>query len=60
MLKKLMKKQQEIEKMFEELIEELKKYLPALGKHMAIDSKKIESYARGNKNPEESSDSEAN
>jgi hypothetical protein len=59
MLKKLMKKQQEIDRMFDELIEELKKYLPEIGSHLAIDSKKIESYARGKKNPEESSDPDA-
>ena len=28
-------------------IEGLKEYLPELGKHLAIDSKKIKSYARG-------------
>ncbi|MDP1759030.1 MAG: transposase [Thermodesulfovibrionales bacterium] len=59
MLKKLMDKQEMIERMFDGLIEELKKYLPELGKHLAIDSKKIESYARGKKNPNDSSDPEA-
>ena len=58
-LKKLMKKQDMIDRMFEELIEELKKYLPELGCHLAIDSKKIESYAKGRKNSQESSDPEA-
>lgn len=59
MLKKLMKKQQEIDRMFDGLIEGLRNYLPELGRHLAIDSKKIESYARGKKNPEESSDPDA-
>lgn len=59
MLKKLMNNQKEIDRMFDDLIEELKQYLPELGRHLAIDSKKIESYARGKKDPEESSDPEA-
>ncbi|MCL4475604.1 MAG: transposase [Nitrospirae bacterium] len=59
LLKKLMKKQDMIDRMFEELIEELKEYLPELGRHLSIDSKKIESYAGGRKNPEESSDPDA-
>jgi hypothetical protein len=59
MLKKLMKKQREIDRMFDELIKQLKEYLPGLGRHLAIDSKKIESYARGKKDTEESSDPEA-
>ena len=45
--------------MFDDLIEELKEYLPELRRHLAIDSKKIENYARGKKDPEESSDPEA-
>lgn len=59
MLRKLMREQKEVEAMFDGLIEELKKYLPDFGSHLAVDSKKIESYARGKKNPEESSDPEA-
>jgi hypothetical protein len=59
MLKKLMKKQEMIDGMFEGLIEELKKYLPDLGKHLAIDSKAIESYAKGKKDSQESSDRQA-
>lgn len=58
-LKKLMKKQDMIDRMFEDLVEELKQYLPELGCHLAIDSKKIESYAKGRKNSQESSDPEA-
>lgn len=60
MLKKLIRKQEIIDRMFDGLIEGLKEYLPELGKHLAIDSKKIKSYARGKKNPEDSSDPEAN
>lgn len=59
MLKKLMDKQEMVDRMFDGLIEELKKYLPELGRHLAIDSKKIESYARGKKNSKDSSDPEA-
>ena len=58
-LKKLMKKQDMIDRMFEDLVVELKQYLPELGCHLAIDSKKIESYAKGRKNSQESSDPEA-
>jgi len=59
MLKKLMKQQGMIDRMFDGLIEELRNYLPDLGRHVAIDGKKIESYARGKKDPAESSDPEA-
>jgi hypothetical protein len=59
MLKKLMKKQEMIDKMFDELIEELRKYLPDLGRHLAIDSKAIASYAKCTKDPQESSDGQA-
>ena len=59
MLKKLIKKQGIIDRMFEGLVEELKKYLTDFGRHVAIDSKKIESYARGRKDAAESSDAEA-
>ena len=59
LLKKLMKKQYLIDKMFDELIEGLRKYLPDLGRHLAIDSKAIASYAKGTKDPQESSDGQA-
>ena len=59
MLKKLMKKQKMIDGMFDRLIEEVKKYLPDLGKYLAIDSKAIESYAKGKKDSQESSDRQA-
>ena len=59
MLKKLIRKQEMIDRIFDGLIEELKKYLSDFGEHLAIDGKKIESYARGKKNPQDSSDPEA-
>ncbi len=59
MLKKLMNNQEEIDRMFDDLIKELKKYLPELGRHLAIDSKAIESYAKGTKDSKESADRQA-
>ena len=59
MMKKLMKRQDKIDKMFDKVIEEIKKELPEFGKHLAIDSKRVDTYAKGKKNPEESSDREA-
>jgi hypothetical protein len=59
MLKKLMKRREDTDRMFDELIQQLKEYLPGLGLHLAIDSKKIESYARGKKETQDSSDPEA-
>ena len=59
LLGKLMKRQTMIDRMFDALVEELKNHLPDLGKHLSIDSKKIESYAKGTKDPAESSDPDA-
>jgi hypothetical protein len=59
MLKKLMKKQGMIDEMFDGVVEELRKYLPDLGRHLAIDSKAIESYAKGTKDVRDSSDRQA-
>lgn len=59
MLKKLMKRQDKIDRMFDKVIEEIKKELPEFGRHLAIDSKRVDTYAKGKKNPEESSDREA-
>lgn len=59
MLKKLIRNQEIIDRMLDGLIEELKKHLPDFGRHLAIDSKKIDSYARGRKNPGDSSDPDA-
>lgn len=55
----MIKEQIEIDRIFNNLIEELKKLLPDIGEHLAIDSKAINSYAVGKKNPKDSSDSEA-
>ena len=67
--KKLIKEQVEIDKISNKLtclrathrqIKELKKLLPDIGEHLAIDSKPlIESFRGGKKDPKESSDSEA-
>jgi len=59
MFRKLIKKQELINRMFEEVVEELKRYLPDFGRHLAIDSKKIETYAHGRRDSRESSDPEA-
>jgi len=59
MLKKLIKKHGMIEEMLHALVDELKQYLPDFGRHVGIDSKKRESYARGKKDSGESSDPEA-
>jgi len=59
MLRKLIKKQELINRMFEEVVEELKRYLPDFGRHLAIDSKKIETYAHSRRDSQESSDPEA-
>jgi len=50
-LKKLYEHEEEINKIFEKLVEELKRLLPDFGKDLAIDSKAIKSLAkRENKN----------
>lgn len=58
-LKKLMKEQEEIDRLFDNLLDQLKGLLPDLGEHLAIDSKAINSHSVGRKNPLESSDPEA-
>ena len=58
-LKKLIKEQEEIDKLFDNLIEKLKNLLPDLGEHLAIDSKAIKSYSVGKKDPNDSSDPDA-
>jgi hypothetical protein len=53
-LKKLFKHEEEINKIFEELVEELRILLPGFGKDLAIDSKAIQSLSnRENKNSKE-------
>jgi len=45
-LKKLLKHTKEIDKVFEKLVEQLRELLPDFGKHLAVDSKAILSFAR--------------
>jgi len=48
-----------IDELFDALISELRELLPDLGQHLAVDSKQIETYARGRKEPAESGDPDA-
>ena len=58
-LKALMKERATFDEMFDSLIGQLKEQLPDLGQHMAVDSKAIESHARGRTDPLESGDPDA-
>jgi hypothetical protein len=58
-LRKLFRHQDLIEAMFDELVAKLCELLPGFGKRLAVDSKKLESYSVGKKDPQESSDPEA-
>ncbi len=58
-LKTLMKEEESLETMFDGLLAQLKELLPDLGRHLAVDSKALQSHARGRKDPAESSDPEA-
>jgi len=61
-LKKLLNHIEEIEEIFERLVTQLPELLPDLGKHLAIDSKAISSFARrknGNQAPDGRRDSDA-
>jgi len=58
-LKTLMQEQESIETMFDGLVAQLKELLPDLGRHLAVDSKALQSHARGRKEPAASSDPEA-
>lgn len=50
-LKKLIKHKKQIEEIFDDLVEQIKELLPEFGKHLAMDSKAISSFAkRQNKN----------
>ena len=57
-LKQLIKEREEIDRIFNNLINELKGLLPDIGEHLAIDSKAIKSHAVGKKKSEDSSDKE--
>ena len=54
-LKTLMKEQESLETMFDGLLAQLKELLPDLGRHLAVDSKALQSHARGRKDPASSS-----
>jgi len=58
-LKNLIREQAAIEEMFDRLIGDLSRLLPDLGRHLAVDSKEIHSYARGRQDPSESADPDA-
>lgn len=51
-VKNLMKHEEEIEAMFEELVEKLKEELPEFGKYLVVDGKGIETHANGKKRDE--------
>ena len=58
-LHKLFRHQELIDGMFDKLVEDLHELLPDFGKRLAVDSKKLESYSVGKKEPSLSSDPEA-
>lgn len=58
-LAKLFKHQSAIDEMFDILVERLRKLLPGFGRHLAIDSKAVPTWARGRKDPEKSGDPDA-
>ena len=58
-LKNLLREAEKIEEIFDTLVGELKRLLPDLGRHLAVDSKAIETYARRRRDPADSSDPEA-
>ena len=52
-IKKLFRHQEQIDAMFDELLEALRTVLPGFGKRLAIDSKAIDSHGRPSKNEEQ-------
>ena len=61
-LKKLLKNREEIDNIFATLVEQLRKLLPDFGKHLAVDSKAISSFAKrknGNQTPDGRRDTDA-
>ena len=52
-LNKLFKHQEEVDAMFDELVETLRALLPEFGKRLAIDSKALDSHGRPSKNKEQ-------
>ena len=58
-LKNLLREAEKIQEIFDSLLGELTKLLPDLGRHLGVDSKAIETCARGRKDPADSSDQDA-
>jgi hypothetical protein len=58
-LAQLVAHSQLVHEMFDELVRELKTFLPDLGEHLGVDSSKMHTHARGKSDPAESADSEA-
>jgi hypothetical protein len=58
-LSRLVKEEKLVEKMFADLVQEIRSFLPDFGKQLAADSTNIYSYSRGKKDSDESSDPEA-
>jgi len=61
-LKKVLKHTEEVDKIFEKLVEQLRELLPDFGKRLAIDSKAISSFAKGkngNQTPDGRRDTDA-
>lgn len=58
-LKSVFDHQEEVDGMFDRLVERLRKILPGFGKRLGIDSKGVESHAVGKEDPRETSDPEA-
>jgi len=62
-LKKILKHTEEVDKIFEKLVKQMRELLPDFGKHLAVDSKAIPSFARhqnGNETTDGRRDTDAN
>jgi len=59
LVKKLCRHLDLVERMVEQLVDDVAKQLPDLGRRLAVDSKGIRTHARGRKDPAESADPEA-
>lgn len=62
-LKKILKHTEEVDKIFEKLVKQMRELLPDFGKHLAVDSKAIPSFARrknGNQTTDGRRDTDAN
>ena len=58
-LAKLFEHQEAIDEMLNELVERLRKLLPGFGRHLAIDSKAVPTWAKGKKDSKKSGDPDA-